>query len=73
MTIPEGFCEQYDISQRELDVMNLLLQGYRYKDIGGKLFISLATVKTHILHIYSKMDVLDKGEFLEKIRKNPIP
>ncbi|HEQ72006.1 MAG TPA: LuxR family transcriptional regulator, partial [Spirochaetia bacterium] len=69
--VSDDLCRSYEISPREREVMDLLLQGYRYKDIGEKLFISVATVKTHILHIYTKLDVFNKGEFLKKIREHP--
>jgi LuxR family maltose regulon positive regulatory protein len=45
------------LSEREREVLNLLALGLSYQDIAQRLFISLPTVKTHISHIYGKLDV----------------
>jgi len=55
------------LSDREQDVLHLLAKGFRYKDIGNKLFISPETVKTHIKRIYEKLHVRSRSELLEKL------
>jgi DNA-binding NarL/FixJ family response regulator len=45
------------LTERELEILNLLSQGHRNKEIGEKLFISIPTVKTHIYNIYRKLHV----------------
>ncbi len=45
------------LTERELEILNLLSQGFRNKEIGEKLFISIPTVKTHIYNIYRKLHV----------------
>ena len=45
------------LTDRELEILNLLTLGYRNKEIGEKLFISIPTVKTHIYNIYRKLHV----------------
>jgi len=45
------------LSARELEVLQELSGGYSNKEIGDHLCISLATVKTHIINIYSKLQV----------------
>jgi|SRR5688572_28286469 len=45
------------LTDRELEILNLLSLGYRNKEIGDKLFISIPTVKTHIYNIYKKLHV----------------
>jgi HD-GYP domain-containing protein (c-di-GMP phosphodiesterase class II) len=45
------------ISDRELDVLRLLVRGLSEKDIAERLFISAATVHSHIAHIYEKSAV----------------
>lgn len=45
------------LSARELEVLQELSGGYSNKEIGNHLCISLATVKTHIINIYSKLQV----------------
>ena len=50
------------LSDREREVLVLLFQGYRYAEIADRLYLSLATVKTHIYHIYQKLDISHRGE-----------
>ncbi len=45
------------LTEREQEVLELLYRGYRYQEIADTLFLSLATVKTHIHHIYQKLEV----------------
>ncbi len=47
----------YDLSARELEVLQNLVKGYSYKMIASALFISLATVQSHIRNIYAKLHV----------------
>lgn len=51
-----------DLTPRERELLELLVRGYRYREIGEKLFISLDTVRTHIRHIYEKMQVRSRAE-----------
>jgi DNA-binding NarL/FixJ family response regulator len=48
---------EFGLSEREAEILNLLAQGFRYQDIADQLFISFGTVRTHIYNIYSKMHV----------------
>jgi len=50
------------ISERECEVMNLVLQGKTNTEIGEVLFISLNTVKNHLKAIYRKMEVSSRAE-----------
>ncbi|TDP91933.1 response regulator [Labedaea rhizosphaerae] len=49
------------LSQRELEVLALIARGHTNKDAAAALFISEATVKTHLLHIYAKLGVKDRA------------
>ncbi|HEX4056821.1 MAG TPA: response regulator transcription factor [Galbitalea sp.] len=49
------------LSARELEVLELVAAGNTNRDIAGKLFVSEATVKTHLLNIYSKLEVNDRA------------
>lgn len=51
-----------DLTPREEEILALLAEGYRYREIGERLFISLDTVRTHIRHIYEKMQVRSRTE-----------
>ncbi len=49
------------VSQRELEVLQLVAAGSPNREIAERLFISEATVKTHLLHIYAKLGVNDRA------------
>ncbi|GAA1802764.1 response regulator transcription factor [Luedemannella flava] len=49
------------LSQRELEVLGLIAQGTTNREAAVQLFISEATVKTHLLHIYAKLGVKDRA------------
>jgi DNA-binding NarL/FixJ family response regulator len=48
------------LTERELEVLQLLAFGYTNRDIGRRLFISPDTVKTHLEHIYQKLGANDR-------------
>lgn len=50
------------LSPRELDVLKLVAQGLRNKEIGAKLNISEDTVKIHVKNIFSKLNVIDRTQ-----------
>ncbi|HEY7432781.1 MAG TPA: response regulator transcription factor [Streptosporangiaceae bacterium] len=52
---------QEPLSQRELEVLELVAAGTTNREIATRLFISEATVKTHLLHIYRKLGVPDRA------------
>jgi DNA-binding NarL/FixJ family response regulator len=49
------------LSQRELEVLGLIASGRTNREAAADLFISEATVKTHLLHIYGKLGVKDRA------------
>jgi len=49
------------LSQRELEVLELVAAGTTNREAAARLFISEATVKTHLLHIYAKLGVSDRA------------
>ena len=49
------------LSERELEVLALIAKGETNRGAAARLFISEATVKTHLLHIYAKLDVNDRA------------
>ncbi|RSN60300.1 response regulator [Actinomadura sp. WAC 06369] len=49
------------LSQRELDVLELIARGSTNREAARRLFISEATVKTHLLHAYAKLGVNDRA------------
>jgi len=49
------------LSQRELEVLELIARGSSNREAAKQLFISEATVKTHLLHVYAKLGVSDRA------------
>ena len=52
--------ELEDLTERELDVFRLITRGLSNAEIGQELYISDATVKTHITHILQKLNLRDR-------------
>ena len=48
------------LSARELEVFELLARGMSNLEIGEGLFVSEATIKTHVAHIFTKLDLRDR-------------
>lgn len=48
------------LSSRELDVLKLVARGFSNKEIGIEIHVSQATVKSHLIHIFRKLDVNDR-------------
>jgi DNA-binding NarL/FixJ family response regulator len=49
------------LSKRELEVLRLVASGANNRAVARQLFISEATVKTHLLHLYDKLGVRDRA------------
>ncbi len=64
----ESFFKNYRFSEREKEVLLLLMQGYKIKEIAEKLFIAEVTVKWHLSAIYAKLGVKNKIEFFELLK-----
>jgi len=54
----------FNLTEREQEILKLLVQGMQYKEIGNKLEISPNTAKKHVLNIYSKLHVNNKTQAL---------
>jgi len=56
-------------TEKELEVLKLMEEGITNKEIGERLFISVGTVKWHINHILSKLDVKNRVQAVHEARK----
>jgi len=54
----------YDLSKREIQIIELILQGKSNKEISETLFISLNTVKNHIYNLYKKLRIKNRGQLM---------
>lgn len=59
-----------DLTQREQEILGLLVEGYSYKMIAGKLFVTYATVNKHVSSIYSKLQVKSVAQAVSKAIKD---
>jgi len=64
--------EDYDLSSREKEVLQHLVNGYSYKMIAADMFISVDTVRSHIKKIYEKLHVNSKSEAVAKAFRDNI-
>ena len=53
---------QFKLTDREMEVLQLLAYGHTNKEIAGKLVISQQTVKSHVIHIFQKLGASDRTE-----------
>jgi DNA-binding NarL/FixJ family response regulator len=60
------------LSSREVEVLELVAQGKSNRDIAGELWISEATVKSHLLHIYDKLGTADRASAVAAAMKRGI-
>ncbi len=68
--VPQG--EDYNLSDREKEVLQHLVNGYSYKMIASDMFIAIDTVRSHIKKIYEKLHVNSKSEAVAKAFKDKI-
>lgn len=58
------------LSEREIQVLEQLSKGLSYNSIAENLFLSAGTVRKHIENIYSKLQVHNKLEAIQKAKNN---
>jgi len=61
---PPAGKEFFDLTQREKEILQLLVQGLGYKEIGQRLTISPNTAKKHVINIYNKLHVNNRAQAL---------
>jgi DNA-binding NarL/FixJ family response regulator len=58
--------DDYNLSEREKEILGLMVKGEQFKSIAEKKFISYETVRTHVRHIYKKLHVASRNEAITK-------
>lgn len=54
--------KDYQLTSKETEVLELIVQGKANKEIAALLFVEISTVKTHINNIYNKLSVTNRKE-----------
>lgn len=60
----------YNLTRREIEILELWVQGKSYQQIADTLYISIGTIRKHIGNIYEKIHVHSRIEALQKADKN---
>ena len=63
-----SYTSDYNLSNREKEVLTLLMDGLSYKQIAAKCNVSLDTISSHIRNIYSKLNIHSRAELAAKLR-----
>lgn len=65
----DRFIEKTGVSERELEVLRLIVKGSSNQEIADHLFLSVSTVKTHISNIFIKLEVSRRTQAVQKARE----
>lgn len=60
-----GFCRFYALTERETEILRMVLNGSSNQDIADELYITVGTVKTHIHSIFVKMNVERRSQLMK--------
>jgi DNA-binding NarL/FixJ family response regulator len=60
--------QEYNLTKREKEILQLLIEGLPYKEIASRCFISIDTVFSHIRKIYAKLRVNSRAEISARFR-----
>lgn len=67
---PQEVLSTGDLTRKETEVLQLISEGFLYKEIADQKCISLETVKKHVANIYKKLHVNNKIEAINKFQQN---
>ena len=59
---PAANVEEFNLTRREHEILELLIEGWSYKEIAAKCFISPETMNSHIKNIYQKLNVHSRAQ-----------
>ena len=68
--LTDYFKQKYDITDKQSEIIELIIEGVTYKQIAEKLFISPKTVDNHVQNIYKKLNVNSKMQLSHFVRSN---
>ena len=61
--------EKLGLTEREMEVLQLISEGFSNQEIGEKLFISESTIKTHISNLFVKLDVKRRTQAVTRAKE----
>lgn len=64
--------KRLNLTNREYQILKLIVQGYSNSEIADKLFLSLSTIKTHVSNLYTKMNVKSRFKAIAVAKKMKI-
>jgi DNA-binding CsgD family transcriptional regulator len=64
----DDFCERHQLTDREKEILCLILDGKSNTEIGRKIFISTHTVRNHVHSIFQKLAVKNRVELVNLVR-----
>ncbi len=64
--------EEYNLTSRETEVLEQLSKGLKYNAIAENLFLSAGTIRKHVENIYTKLQVHNKLEAIQKAKSNKL-
>lgn len=64
--------EDYNLTVREIEVLEQLSKGLKYNAIAENLFLSAGTIRKHVENIYNKLQVHNKLEAIQKAKSNKL-
>jgi DNA-binding CsgD family transcriptional regulator len=70
--LTEHFVSAFQVTEREQEIIRLLLEGAGGRQIGERLFISPKTVENHVYNIYQKLGVKNRVQLFRLIRANAL-
>ncbi|MEE8046736.1 MAG: LuxR C-terminal-related transcriptional regulator, partial [Dehalococcoidia bacterium] len=68
--VVDEVAERFQLSERELEVFELIYDGLSNDEIGEKLFVAQSTIKTHINRLYRKIDVSTRAQAVSWAAQN---
>jgi DNA-binding CsgD family transcriptional regulator len=68
--LTDYFKQEYDITEKQSEIIELIIEGVTYKQIAERLYISPKTVDNHIQNIYKKLNVNSKMQLSNFVRSN---
>jgi LuxR family maltose regulon positive regulatory protein len=64
--------EAWDLTEKEVEILALLSRGLTNAEMARELFLSVNTVKTHLKHVFAKLDVANRTEAVQVARRRGI-